>query len=83
MQEQDFVKVDTSNILFICGGTFVGIDKIIKKRTGKNNIGFLTGNKEEAEELELNELLSKLTTDDLNNFGLTPMLWGAWFFAHP
>jgi len=74
--EQSCYKFDTTNILFICGGTFVGIDKVIKKRTGKNNIGFLTGTDLNEKELEFNEILSQISTDDLVEFGLIPELIG-------
>jgi ATP-dependent Clp protease ATP-binding subunit ClpX len=73
--EQQYIQLDTSNILFICGGTFVGIDKIIAKRLGKRSIGFgqqgsLRG------EAELAELLPQVDSDDILEFGLIPELVG-------
>jgi len=73
--EQQYIQIDTSNILFICGGTFVGIDKIIAKRLGKRTIGFgqPTGHRGEA---ELAELLPQVDSDDILEFGLIPELVG-------
>ena len=73
--EQQYIQLDTSNILFICGGTFVGIDKIIAKRLGKRTIGFgqPTGHRGEA---SLAELLPQVDSDDILEFGLIPELVG-------
>jgi ATP-dependent Clp protease ATP-binding subunit ClpX len=73
--EQQYIQMDTSNILFICGGTFVGIDKIISKRLGRRMIGFGQdgGMKGDA---ELSELLPQVTSDDILEFGLIPELVG-------
>jgi ATP-dependent Clp protease ATP-binding subunit ClpX len=73
--EQQYIQLDTSNILFICGGTFVGIDKIIARRLGKRTIGFgqPTGHRGEA---ELAELLPQVDSDDILEFGLIPELVG-------
>jgi ATP-dependent Clp protease ATP-binding subunit ClpX len=73
--EQQYIQIDTSNILFICGGTFVGIDKIIAKRLGKRTIGFgqPTGHRGEA---ALAELLPQVDSDDILEFGLIPELVG-------
>jgi ATP-dependent Clp protease ATP-binding subunit ClpX len=73
--EQQYIQIDTSNILFICGGTFVGIDKIIGKRLGKRTIGFgqpggLRG------DATLAELLPQVDSDDILEFGLIPELVG-------
>src|SRR4030095_15906495 len=59
--EQQYIQMDTSNILFICGGTFVGLDKIISKRLGKKTIGFSqeSGKIGPAEEQETGRLLSQ------------------------
>src|SRR5512139_647199 len=66
--ERQYIQIDTSNILFICGGTFVGLDKIIKKRLGKRTIGF-SGDAKPADELhELGELLEEVSPDDLIEF---------------
>src|SRR5438874_4375923 len=61
--EQQYIQVDTSNILFICGGTFVGLDDIISRRVGRKTIGF--GSQPEQSEQKLGELLDKVTSDDL------------------
>ena len=73
--EQQYIQIDTSEILFICGGTFVGVDDIIRKRLGKRTIGFgqQTGFKEEG---DLAEILPQVTTDDILEFGLIPELVG-------
>ena len=60
---QEFLTVDTSNILFICGGTFVGLEDIVAKRLGKKMIGFGQANSRDAED-EREELLSEATVDD-------------------
>jgi ATP-dependent Clp protease ATP-binding subunit ClpX len=72
--EQQYIQVDTSNILFICGGTFVGLDHIISRRVGRKTIGF--GSNQEAREQRLGELLSKVTSDDLIEFGMIPEFVG-------
>ncbi|MDY6879025.1 MAG: ATP-dependent Clp protease ATP-binding subunit ClpX [Desulfatiglans sp.] len=73
--QQDFVKVDTSNILFICGGTFNGLDKIIKNRIGNKVIGFEADIKGEGE-IDTNELVSLVQPEDLIKFGLIPEFVG-------
>ncbi len=73
--QQDFVKVDTSNILFICGGTFNGLDKIIEQRTGSRSMGFgatITSQKERL----ATDLLPMVETEDLVKFGLIPEFVG-------
>jgi ATP-dependent Clp protease ATP-binding subunit ClpX len=72
--EQQYIQVDTSNILFICGGTFVGLDNIIARRIGRKTIGF--GSNPEHREQHLGELLSKVTSDDLLEFGMIPEFIG-------
>ncbi|QDU95725.1 ATP-dependent Clp protease ATP-binding subunit ClpX [Lignipirellula cremea] len=73
--EQQYIQMDTSNILFICGGTFVGIEDIIRKRLGKKTMGFgqASGFREES---DLSELLPQVTSDDILEFGLIPELVG-------
>jgi len=73
--EQQYIQIDTSNILFICGGTFVGIDDIVGKRLGKRSIGF-GREKTVNSDLELGELLAQVTCDDILGFGLIPELVG-------
>ena len=72
--EQQYIQVDTTNILFICGGTFVGLEDIIARRLGKKTIGF--GANPEHRERELGELLSHATSDDLLAFGMIPEFIG-------
>lgn len=72
--EQKMIKVNTSNILFICGGAFDGIDKIIARRVNTNAIGFNV-NKDE-QELQRKNLLSFVNAQDLKSFGLIPELLG-------
>ena len=73
--QQDFVKVDTSNILFICGGTFNGLDKIIRNRIGSKLIGFEADIKGKGE-IDINEIISKVQPEDLIKFGLIPEFIG-------
>lgn len=73
--EQQYIQMDTTNILFICGGTFVGLDNIIGRRLGKRTIGF--GQEGQVRrELEIGELLAQVTSDDLLHFGMIPELIG-------
>ncbi len=73
--EQQYIQIDTSNILFICGGTFVGLDDIVGRRLGKRAIGF--GQQSGARhDLELGDLLQRATSDDILQFGLIPELVG-------
>jgi ATP-dependent Clp protease ATP-binding subunit ClpX len=73
--QQDFVKVDTSNILFICGGTFNGLEKIIQQRAGDKTMGFGATISNTAKK-ETGELLEMLLTEDLVKFGLIPEFLG-------
>jgi ATP-dependent Clp protease ATP-binding subunit ClpX len=77
---QEFTPVDTTNILFICGGAFVGLEKIIARRVGKKSLGFRGGEdaeKEEAVSRKRNyELLSEIQPEDLIKFGLIPEFVG-------
>ncbi len=73
--QQDFLQVDTSNILFICGGAFVGLDGIIQRRIGQSRLGFGAEIKGKAE-LRLGELLSHVQPEDLLKFGLIPEFIG-------
>ena len=73
--QQDFVKVNTSNILFICGGTFNGLDKIIRNRIGSKVIGFEADIKGKGE-VDINEIISMALPEDLIKFGLIPEFIG-------
>ncbi len=73
--EQQYIQMDTSNILFICGGTFVGVEDIIRKRLGKRSIGFGQPTEHDAEQ-GLGDLLPNVTSDDILEYGLIPELVG-------
>ena len=73
--QQDFVKVDTSNILFICGGTFNGLDKIIRNRIGSKLMGFEADIQGKGE-IDLNKIMSIVQPEDLIKFGLIPEFIG-------
>ena len=73
--QQDFVKVDTSNILFICGGTFNGLDKIIRNRIGSKVMGFEADIKGKGE-IDINQIMSLVQPEDLIKFGLIPEFIG-------
>ena len=72
--EQQYIQVDTSNILFICGGTFAGLEEHISKRIGKKAIGF--GAHHEHREETLGSLLHQVVSDDLTDFGMIPEFVG-------
>jgi ATP-dependent Clp protease ATP-binding subunit ClpX len=74
--EQQYIQMDTSNILFICGGTFVGLEHIIARRTGRKTIGFGSQTQLEQHTDQLGELLNKVTSDDLLEFGMIPEFIG-------
>jgi ATP-dependent Clp protease ATP-binding subunit ClpX len=75
--EQQYIQMDTSNILFICGGAFVGIEDIIRKRLGSRQIGFGSEHIEEDLLYEKDEsVLREVTTDDVLEYGLIPELVG-------
>ena len=71
---QEFIQVDTTNILFIVGGAFDGIDKIIEKRVGKSSIGF--GQNVEKNKMTFSEVLKSVQTEDLLKYGLIPEFIG-------
>ena len=72
---QEFLSIDTTNILFICGGAFAGLDKIIGRRIGKNAVGFGADVRSRHSE-ESAELLADVMPEDLLNFGLIPEFIG-------
>ncbi len=72
---QEMIDIDTTNILFICGGAFVGLDKIIEQRLSSSSIGFGAEGTKRTDE-ERMELLNQVTSDDLVKFGLIPELIG-------
>ncbi|KTD29746.1 ATP-dependent Clp protease ATP-binding subunit ClpX [Legionella israelensis] len=75
--QQEFLQVDTSNILFICGGAFAGIDKLIRERSDKSGIGFSASpaSKKDSSE-ELAKILAQLESEDLVKYGLIPEFVG-------
>ncbi len=73
--QQDFVKVDTSNILFICGGTFTGLEKIIQRRLGSKMMGFGAKIVKEKEK-SIGDILKMVQPEDLIQFGLIPEFLG-------
>jgi ATP-dependent Clp protease ATP-binding subunit ClpX len=73
--EQQYIQIDTTNILFICGGTFTGVDEIIRKRLGKRSIGFTQDSKSHTD-LGMAESLPHVNADDLIEFGMIPELVG-------
>jgi len=75
---QEFYQVDTSNILFICGGAFVGLDKVVERRIGRKTLGFRTGQKadQETKKIEKQALLQKVLPQDLIRYGLIPEFIG-------
>jgi len=73
--QQELVKIDTSNILFICGGAFVGLDRVIKKRTGTKSMGFGARVVSTAQK-NIGDYLALVRSEDLLHFGLIPELMG-------
>ncbi len=73
--QQDFLQVDTSNILFICGGAFVGLEQIIQRRVGQNTLGF-GAEIHSRKDYKLGELLEQVQPEDLLKFGLIPEFIG-------
>ena len=73
--EQQYIQIDTSNILFICGGTFVGVEDIISRRLGRKSIGFGAVENQQREH-SMSELLNQVTADDLIEFGMIPEFVG-------
>ena len=74
--QQEFLLVDTTNILFICGGAFAGLDKVIQDRSDKSGIGFGASVQTEATKKNLGETLSTVAPEDLVRYGLIPEFVG-------
>ena len=74
--QQEFLQVDTSNILFICGGAFAGLDKVIQNRSAKGGIGFSADVKGQSEQKNFAESLHDLEAEDLVQYGLIPEFVG-------
>ncbi len=73
--QQDFLQVDTTNILFICGGAFVGLDQIVQRRIGQSTLGF-GADIRSKKDFKLGELLEQVQPEDLLKFGLIPEFIG-------
>ncbi|HOA82750.1 MAG TPA: ATP-dependent Clp protease ATP-binding subunit ClpX [Thermodesulfovibrio thiophilus] len=70
--QQEYIQLDTTNILFICGGAFVGLEEVIKKRIGKRTIGFLS----ETVKMDEENILSQVEPEDLIKYGMIPEFVG-------
>jgi len=73
---QDCIQIDTSNILFICGGAFVGLEKVVEQRIGKKSIGFIQPGEGLSREKRTADILVHLEPDDLVKFGMIPEFIG-------
>ena len=73
---QDCIQIDTSNIMFICGGAFVGLDKVIEQRTGKKSMGFIQPGEAVPKEKRAADVLRQLEPDDLVKYGMIPEFIG-------
>jgi len=74
--QQEFIQVDTSNILFICGGAFAGLEKVIRERSDKSGIGFSAQLKNQKDTKESEQVLDALESEDLVKYGLIPEFVG-------
>lgn len=73
---QDCIQIDTSNIMFICGGAFVGLEKVVEQRIGKKSIGFIQPGEGQGREKRTKDSLQHLEPDDLVKFGMIPEFIG-------
>ncbi len=73
---QEFVQVDTTNILFVCGGAFSGLEKVIQNRTDRSGMGFGAQVRSQTDRREMNELLHEVEPEDLIKYGLIPEFVG-------
>ncbi|PSB34244.1 ATP-dependent protease ATP-binding subunit ClpX [Chlorogloea sp. CCALA 695] len=73
---QDCIQIDTSNILFICGGAFVGLDKVVEQRIGKKSMGFIQPGEGQSKEKRAADVLKNLEPGDLVKFGMIPEFIG-------
>jgi ATP-dependent Clp protease ATP-binding subunit ClpX len=74
--QQEFLQVDTSNILFVCGGAFAGLEKVIRSRSEKGGIGFSAEVKSQKNEKSMSEVLMQVEPEDLIKYGLIPEFVG-------
>lgn len=73
---QEYIQLDTKNVLFICGGAFVGLDKIVQERAGTKVLGFNTAEEEYKEQLKPEEMMQEVQPEDLVRFGMIPEFIG-------
>ena len=73
---QDCIQIDTSNIMFICGGAFVGLEKVVEQRMGKKSIGFIQPGEAQPKEKRTADILRHMEPDDLVKFGMIPEFIG-------
>jgi ATP-dependent Clp protease ATP-binding subunit ClpX len=73
---QDCIQIDTSNILFVCGGAFVGLEKVVEQRVGKKSMGFVQPGDSQSKEKRVADTLRHLEPDDLVKFGMIPEFIG-------
>ncbi|HAG84002.1 MAG TPA: ATP-dependent Clp protease ATP-binding subunit ClpX [Cyanobacteria bacterium UBA12227] len=73
---QDCIQIDTSNILFICGGAFVGLDKVVEQRIGKRSMGFIQPGEGQSKDKRTADMLRHLEPEDLVKFGMIPEFIG-------
>jgi ATP-dependent Clp protease ATP-binding subunit ClpX len=81
LPNQEYLQIDTSNILFICGGSFEGLEKIIEQRLGRRSVGFLHEASEKVDDPR--KILSRVVPEDLERFGLIPEFIGRVARPHP
>jgi ATP-dependent Clp protease ATP-binding subunit ClpX len=74
--QQEFLQVDTSNILFVCGGAFAGLEKVIRERSDKSGIGFSAELKNKKDGADTEKILNALESEDLVKYGLIPEFVG-------
>ena len=74
--EQQYIQMDTTHILFICAGTFVGVDEIIKRRIGRKNIGFASETERDDQIKQYSEVIQQVTPEDLIAYGMIPEFAG-------
>lgn len=73
---QDCIQIDTSNIMFICGGAFVGLEKVVEQRTGKKSMGFIQPGESQSKERRMTDVLKHMEPGDLVKFGMIPEFIG-------
>ncbi|MEZ4269057.1 MAG: ATP-dependent Clp protease ATP-binding subunit ClpX [Myxococcota bacterium] len=74
--QQEFLPVDTSDILFVCGGAFTGLEKIIERRIGRKSLGFGAKHEKGVDDMSLGEVLEEVQPEDLIKYGLIPEFVG-------